>query len=375
MGSAWAGLVAVAAALCYAAASVLQFREADASTEGSQVRLAGLVGLFARPLWLAGMAVDALGLGLHVLALGLGPVSVVQPLQVASLLFALPLGAALSHRRITRRECGAAALVVAGVALFLAAARPGQSTRGFSPVVAATLSAATLVLLAVGAVAVRRSSPRLRSVILGGESGAGFAVAAVLLGALSDTRARHGWAALARPEQIPALLGLLAVGATALVLSQAAFQLGHLGASLPSLTVVDPALAVVLGAVLLGERLHLSVLTGIGVAAGLALVTAGVTDLARFRQESSIEESRFTGHAGGPEPPPPSRRPPARAVGLGVVGAAVIVTIAEFVGTVVDRDDTIAGRALVAGIAAAGCLLVALVLPALQRRRGQSRSQ
>jgi hypothetical protein len=56
---------------------------------------------------------------------------------------------------------------------------------------------------------------------------------------------------------------LAAASGIALVLNQSAFQAGHLAASLPAISVVNPVIAALLGAALFGERL--------GASGGLAL--------------------------------------------------------------------------------------------------------
>ncbi len=52
-----------------------------------------LVRLARRPLWIVGLFAHAVGTGLHAVALRFGALSLVQPLLVISLVFALPLRA------------------------------------------------------------------------------------------------------------------------------------------------------------------------------------------------------------------------------------------------------------------------------------------
>ena len=77
-----------------------------------------------RPVWLAGIAADALGFVAQAAALGIGRLAVVQPLLIASVVFALPLGARFSGQRIRRTDVGAAVLVVAALVAFLLIAEP-----------------------------------------------------------------------------------------------------------------------------------------------------------------------------------------------------------------------------------------------------------
>src|ERR1700753_1821735 len=87
-----------------AVGDVLEQRSAQQVTE----QPVGTLALFGRLLrdrrWWAGSLVAGAGFGLKAAALGLCSVVLVQALLVTSLLFALVINAAISHRRITRAQ-------------------------------------------------------------------------------------------------------------------------------------------------------------------------------------------------------------------------------------------------------------------------------
>ena len=87
-----------------------------------------MLTLFLRLLrdrqWWLGSLVAAVGFALQAAALGLGSVLLVQALLVTSLLFALPISARLSHRRVTRWEWTWAALLAAAVAVIVTVGNP-----------------------------------------------------------------------------------------------------------------------------------------------------------------------------------------------------------------------------------------------------------
>ena len=277
--------VALGAAAAYAAASALQHYEARRSSAGDSVALRGIVGLARRPLWLLGSLADLLGLALHVLALGLGPVGLVQPLQVTGLLFAIPFGGALTGHRARGRDLLAALAVVAGLALFLGVARPKTTELVLTGRSAWGLGGLTVLGLAVGALACRGLQGPRRALLLAGLAGGGFAAGSVLLEDLGRLQHAHGWHAVVEGPGLPALLGAVVLGATGLVMSQAAFQIGTLGQALPVLTVTDPVISIALAALLFRETFAL---TGYGISlnlVSLTLVTAGVTGLAHREQD------------------------------------------------------------------------------------------
>ncbi len=59
-----------------------------------------------RPVWLAGIAADALGFVCQAVALAVGRLAVVQPLLVATVVFALPLGAKFTGQKVRRVDVG-----------------------------------------------------------------------------------------------------------------------------------------------------------------------------------------------------------------------------------------------------------------------------
>ena len=132
----------------------------------SPTRPVSHVELFLRLLrdrqWWLGSIVAAVGFALQAAALGFGSVLLVQALLVTSLLFALPINARLSHRRVTRWEWTWAALLAASVAVIVTVGNPtaGHSRASFETwtAVIAVLGPA-LVLCVIGA----RTSGRARS--------------------------------------------------------------------------------------------------------------------------------------------------------------------------------------------------------------------
>src|SRR4051794_26458493 len=132
-----AGIVlAAAAAACYDGAVALQAVEARAL--GTERVGAGLVsGLLRRKRWLAATALAIAGFPLHVAALAIAPLTVVQPALALGLVLLLFLGARLLHEPIRPRDFGAVAAIAAGLAL-LAWAAPASDH--------ATASATTLAI-------------------------------------------------------------------------------------------------------------------------------------------------------------------------------------------------------------------------------------
>ena len=245
-------VISLGSALLYAVASVLQQRAAVDVPAHVSMRVGLLVQLLRRPLWLAGVAADCCGYGLQFAALDRGSLVLVQPLLVTGLLFALPLGAALSRGRLRAGEWLGAAAVVAGLAVFLVVANPDQGRPSASNEAWGLLLLCTLVPTAVLVLGARGPQGARRAVLLAAAAGILYGLTA----ALTKTSAHllEGGVAHALSAWQP--YALVAAGALGMLVSQSAFQAGPLTASLPVLTVVDPVVSILIGALVFAEGIE-----------------------------------------------------------------------------------------------------------------------
>ncbi|HYC81516.1 MAG TPA: DMT family transporter, partial [Solirubrobacterales bacterium] len=177
--------LALAAALLFALGTVLQQRaglEEPASGPSSGL----LIQMARRPVWLAGIAADALGFGCQAAALGFGRLAVVQPLLVASVVFALPLGARLTGQRVRRIDLCAALLVTAALVVFLTVADPSGG-RDDAPLGEWLVAGGACILACVPLFLLgqRGPAPR-RAAFLGIATGVLFALSAALTKAVVD---------------------------------------------------------------------------------------------------------------------------------------------------------------------------------------------
>jgi hypothetical protein len=273
------GVVALslAAAFLYAVTSVLQHGATQAVPSGRLLRPSLLAALVRQPRWLASHVVDATAYVLQFLALRAGSLVAVETLLVTGLLFALPLGAAASHRRPQRLDWLSTGAIVAGLGIFLVAARPvvgAGNTSRFGWVVTSVAVGVGIV----GLVAVAERGPgRWRAPALGAASGALFALTAALAkasGHLLDRGLGHALGSW----QPYALAALAIVG---VVLSQSAFYAGPLQASLPMLTITEPLVAGAIGLAAFHEHVATHGLRAVGGAAAVVMLVGGIVGLSR----------------------------------------------------------------------------------------------
>ena len=145
-----------------------------------------LLKLARRPVWLLGLVTDGLGYAAQAAALAIGRLIVVQPLLVASVVFALPLGAKFTQQRVGKREIIGAIAVTAGLAAFTVISNP---TGGKDDARVRDWLIAGAILGAVAAVlfvASHGRKPGLRAAFLGTASGVLFGLTAALTKATTD---------------------------------------------------------------------------------------------------------------------------------------------------------------------------------------------
>ncbi|MEV8194067.1 DMT family transporter [Rhodococcus pyridinivorans] len=294
-GTAVAVLCALAAAALIAVGSVAQQTSAAAVPDTDS-----FVGSLLRsPRWWAGILGDGGSYVLQVIALVFGSVLLVQPLLVASLLFALPLAAATTGRRVTRTTWLLAGALCAALAIFLLVGNPSEGTEDAAAARWA-LPLGTVLAVTAAAVVVALLSPRRRALSFGIAAGVLYGVTSAFTKHVTDL-AEHG---------IPQLLGswqtwtLVAAGATAIYLQQRAFQAGSLTASLPALTVGEPLAAIVLGMTVLGEHLRTDGPGRILVSAAVVVMLVTTVALSRAQAADTPADAAAT-----PAPAPPPETP------------------------------------------------------------------
>jgi len=288
-------LLAVASALFIAVGIVVRQRSTMGVPNEHGVSGAMATALVRRPLWWAGTGAAIGGYVLQALALSRGSLLLVQPVLVSSLLFALPLSARLAHRRVTRSEWVWAVLLTVAIAVFVVMGnpRPGHARPpGLSWGLVAAVGLPVVVGCVLGAA---RTLGRTRAVLLAVAVAILFGVVAVLTKA-SVLRLAHGGLPHLLSVPTPYVLAVVALAAT--VLQQSAFHAGALQASVPTMIVLEPLIAVTIGMTVLGE--HLAVGGAGALALALAVVVMLIATIALARDAAAHEEELIP----QPEPVP-----------------------------------------------------------------------
>ncbi|MGW7053693.1 DMT family transporter [Streptomyces sp. NPDC054887] len=278
-------LFSLGAALSNALATVLQRMAALSVPRSEGLRAGLLLDLLRRPVWLAGIAAVIAAGVCQAVALATGPLTIVQPLFVLELPFALVIASVVMHRGLPGRGWAAVAAVVVGLGVALAAASPSGNRTDVPPdrwVVALAVCAGAVVALTLAAL--RRPEGRARAACFGAGTAISYALTAALMKESMHTLDDHGAVAFLTAWQT---YGFAAAGLVALFLLQNAMQAGPLVASQPALTLGDATVSLALGILLYEEHVR----TGwwlVPELLGVALVAAGVVALARVPLTTSL---------------------------------------------------------------------------------------
>ncbi len=261
--------LSVVSSIAYALAAVTQERLAATANRA--------VPRLLQPRFMIAVALNAVGGGLHVVALRYTSLAVVQPLGALTLVFALPLGAAIGGHRVSRRDWRGAAAVIVGLTGVTLAADTGMPTDALRDHEILLLAAVTLALLAA-LILTPTGSTRARGLRLATASGIAFGVSSVLTQTLLLRITVRSMNELRTPIGIGTAVTITTLIAAGLLLSQAAYRTG-LGATLATLTIVNPITAASIGLVLLGQgaaltpgAAALSVLAAILASRGIVLL-------------------------------------------------------------------------------------------------------
>lgn len=269
--------LSVGAALLLALTSVVQQRAATTVPHHKSLRPGLVAELLRHPLWLLGVVCDAGAYLLQFLALRRGTLVLVQSILVTGLLFALPFGAACSHRRLSRSDWLGTMAVVSGLVLFLVTAGPEHGRGQPSPTGWAVLLMGVALVVTPLVVAAPAGPGKRRALALGAACGVLFGLNAALTKAAA-VLLDGGVGNLLVSWQLWVLVACAAYG---FLLSQSAFQAGPLEASLPVLTISDPLVSAAIGLGFLHERIAAAPAALAAELAGVAAMVTGVLLLAR----------------------------------------------------------------------------------------------
>ncbi|GAB3967041.1 hypothetical protein GCM10029978_033510 [Actinoallomurus acanthiterrae] len=267
----WSLLGAIAAAVCFGTASVLQALAARTAPTSTGVDPRLLVRLVRRLPFLLGTGLDLLGFVAELAALRSLPLFVVQAMVAGNLAVTAVVAARVLHFRLAAREWAAVAAVCAGLAL-LGLAAGHENPTAVSLTFRMALLGCVAVIGLVG-VAAGRLRGTIRSVVLGLIAGLGFGLVAIgarVLVSLSPLDLLRD----------PATYVVAGGGLVAFLFFATALQRGSVTTTTAAMVVAETVVPALVGVLLLGDGTRHGYTWS--AVLGFVIAVGGTLALARF---------------------------------------------------------------------------------------------
>lgn len=259
----------------------------------NNLTLGGMLRLFLIPKWLLGLGFVLLGAGIHLYALTIAPVTVVQPVGILAVPWSVLIASKIHGHRIPANVWKAVLITVVGVVgftLFSATSTSEQTQTNFMWILGSF--AVVCALCAVLSIAAHRVKAGWMKPVLWSSVGAMFyGLASGLMKATFD---------MILKEKLPFSdilvwgtgLMMLACYGLGVWMIQQGYASGPAEITVGTMTTVDPFVAVLFGLIVLGEGTGMSPWSGLGMAVAGAIAVWGVVLLSRDHPEAVAERER-----------------------------------------------------------------------------------
>lgn len=266
-------VLCVASSVAYTGAALLQ----------RQLAQQGATHMLAQPRWWGALVLNGAGGALHVAALRFGPLLLVQPFGLLTLVLAVVVVALRQRRPVTGAEWRGLALTCGGLAGLLLLIDTDGATAIRTAQLPYLLGAVVLVLCVVHAVG---RTPRASNLWAAGAAGVSFGVSSALAQTVT----------LDADLSVVTLLIVAAMGVLALAgvhFTQVSFR-RRFAAALATSTLTNPIAAAVIGFGLLGEGLRGGVVGDILGLMSAILAAGGITLLAPSSEQPAAIPAQRT---------------------------------------------------------------------------------
>jgi drug/metabolite transporter (DMT)-like permease len=287
--------IVVVASFLFAGGSTIQHlavsRTVDKGAENRSMGVRQVLGLLKNPRWLLGLGTVALGASMHIVGLMLAPVTVVQPVGILAVPWAVLLAAKIHHFRPTKVIWGAVALTIFGIVVFtLFSASTAAPDTELPPT---RIIVACLIVFAGGAVLGylgRFGSPSLRCLMWASGGSFFYGLSSAMVKSISELVRIGDF--VERPLFWTVLGFLLICYVVGGWMVQQGYANGPAEIVVGSMTTTDPIIAVTFGLAVLGEGVRLGVGDAIGMAISGAVAVAGVVVLSKYHPDAQRSPKR-----------------------------------------------------------------------------------
>jgi drug/metabolite transporter (DMT)-like permease len=292
-----AAALALVAAFLFAVAATLQQKGSLNLPTISVAHPMSLVRLVGQTTWLMGTLALFIGYAFQAGALDRGRLSIIQPLLVTTVVFVLPMGYFLTGQHVGKREVIGAAVILMGLGLFVYFGDPAGGAANASntqwAVTIGVLSLLCVLLLVLGS----NGGLSKKAAVYGTVAGILFGLSSSLTKPTLDYFHKSVGTMLSHWE----CYALAAAAVLGFVLQQVSLGTGRLAPAVATVSVANPVVGILIGVILLDERLSRPAWHVLVALVGLALALVGAVVISLAREATR------------PEPLDPARAPVGRA--------------------------------------------------------------
>ncbi|GAB3713168.1 DMT family protein [Mariniluteicoccus flavus] len=279
--------ISVFGSLCYAFGIALQHHSVGEGGTDS-VGFRAFLKLLTTPRWLLGLLLVGVSAACHLTALTFAPITLVQPIGILAIVWAVLLEVRQRRLESTSRLWATVAVAVASLAVFVVlAGLHTQATTHLAvgPVLATGIPIVVIALI-TGFLAPRQGRA-LRAFL--------WAASAAMVYGLATGMIRVGLITVAQPRWLLspwfwAVVAVLVIGYSgAAWVVQQSFAAGRASVSVGVMTTVDPVMAVLFGIFALGEGARIGLWSGLAMAVTAALAFGAVGLLSARRDHPEHE--------------------------------------------------------------------------------------
>ncbi|MCW3158400.1 DMT family transporter [Micropruina sonneratiae] len=282
--------IVVGSSVAYAGGSTMQHlavsRLVHPDADNRAMNLRQLWRLIRTPLWLLGLLTIFIGASAHIVALMMAPVTVVQPVGILAVPWAVLMSARIHRHTITRAMWLSVAVTIAGIVVFtlFSASRAADDTR-LDPV---AIAIGCIVIYLIGAALGLlgwKGPEQLRCLMWASGGSFFYGLSAGMVKATSEVIKHddfHGqpvfWVVA------PFLVMSYAIGG---FMIQQALANGPAEITVGSMTTTDPIVAVAFGLIVLGEGVRITPWAGVGMALAGVFAVWGVVLLSKHHPDAA----------------------------------------------------------------------------------------
>ncbi len=305
----WAVAIAALGAALFGLAAVRQHGAVQntmaADARGLRHTLSSFWALVRQPTWLIGSAQAVVAGALHICALALAPITLVQPIGVLAVPVTVVAAAVKARRRPSRSQIFGSILSVVGVVLLtVLLLRPSAHSLVLPDWLGLAVTVAVTTLAAVLAIVLRSERhPLLRCVTLAVTAAMLFGLNSILIRTIGHVITTN--AASAEPAVlVTAVVGIAVALPVGLWAMQTAYVSGSPHVVICCLTLMDPIAAVAGGILLLHDGL---VMTPLAIIAGIGCAVTAAVGVLFLSRDYPAEVGDVTAQDAAERPLTPAR--------------------------------------------------------------------